>query len=275
MVCTLHEGDDFGKLALINDAPRAATIITNEDNCHFLRVDKADFNRILRDVEANTIRLQEHGRDVLILQRFTTTATSGSSSRSPSALGNRTESAEQSTMKNDPYLPNQLNASTNNTNNNNNTVKAINKNSNTSNPLSKNFFGRLDRSTQSKLSNENITTGSPTKKTPQTLNIQDAKRKSLADPCNVTGDGRYAAIAGTREKMLDYLLQTRVDYTHTLSTAHSGNTLALSGSDSGMEMASLKCDPLIEDFLLTYPLFCNSAEICAQLLKQYPFTPLR
>lgn len=48
VVCTLHEGDDFGKLALVNDAPRAASIVLREDNCHFLRVDKEDFNRILR-----------------------------------------------------------------------------------------------------------------------------------------------------------------------------------------------------------------------------------
>uniref|UniRef100_A0A4W3INM4 Rap guanine nucleotide exchange factor 4 n=1 Tax=Callorhinchus milii TaxID=7868 RepID=A0A4W3INM4_CALMI len=48
VVCTLHEGDDFGKLALVNDAPRAASIVLHEDNCHFLRVDKEDFNRILR-----------------------------------------------------------------------------------------------------------------------------------------------------------------------------------------------------------------------------------
>ena len=47
-MCTLHEGDDFGKLALVNDAPRAATIVLRDDNCHFLRVDKDDFNRILR-----------------------------------------------------------------------------------------------------------------------------------------------------------------------------------------------------------------------------------
>ncbi|CAM5169465.1 unnamed protein product [Eretmochelys imbricata] len=48
LVTTLHEGDDFGQLALVNDAPRAATIILREDNCHFLRVDKRDFNRILK-----------------------------------------------------------------------------------------------------------------------------------------------------------------------------------------------------------------------------------
>lgn len=47
-MCTLHEGDDFGKLALVNDAPRAASIVLREDNCHFLRVEKEDYNRILR-----------------------------------------------------------------------------------------------------------------------------------------------------------------------------------------------------------------------------------
>uniref|UniRef100_A0A8D0AES6 Rap guanine nucleotide exchange factor 3 n=1 Tax=Sander lucioperca TaxID=283035 RepID=A0A8D0AES6_SANLU len=66
LVTTLHEGEDFGQLALLNDAPRAATIILREDNCHFLRVDKQDFIRILKDVEANTVRLQEHGKTVLV-----------------------------------------------------------------------------------------------------------------------------------------------------------------------------------------------------------------
>uniref|UniRef100_U3K715 Rap guanine nucleotide exchange factor 3 n=1 Tax=Ficedula albicollis TaxID=59894 RepID=U3K715_FICAL len=69
LVATLHEGDDFGQLALVNDAPRAATILLREDNCHFLRVDKHDFNRILKDVEANTVRLKEHGKVVLGQER--------------------------------------------------------------------------------------------------------------------------------------------------------------------------------------------------------------
>jgi Rap guanine nucleotide exchange factor 4 len=33
-------------------------------------VDRDDFNRILKDVEANTIRLKEHGKDVLILEKI-------------------------------------------------------------------------------------------------------------------------------------------------------------------------------------------------------------
>lgn len=69
LVTTLHEGEDFGQLALVNDAPRAATIILKEDNCHFLRVDKLDFMRILKDVEANTMRLEEHGKAVLVLEK--------------------------------------------------------------------------------------------------------------------------------------------------------------------------------------------------------------
>ncbi|KAG7249630.1 hypothetical protein CRUP_025574, partial [Coryphaenoides rupestris] len=69
VVCTLHEGDDFGKLALVTDSPRAASIVLREDHCHFLRVDKEDFNRILRDVEANTVRLKEHEQPVLVLEK--------------------------------------------------------------------------------------------------------------------------------------------------------------------------------------------------------------
>ncbi|XP_034028997.1 rap guanine nucleotide exchange factor 3 isoform X2 [Thalassophryne amazonica] len=77
LVTTLHEGEDFGQLALLNDAPRAATIILREDNCHFLRVDKQDFIRILKDVEANTVRLQEHGKTVLVLEKSANSAEQG------------------------------------------------------------------------------------------------------------------------------------------------------------------------------------------------------
>ncbi|XP_036400905.1 rap guanine nucleotide exchange factor 4 isoform X1 [Megalops cyprinoides] len=84
VVCTLHEGDDFGKLALVNDAPRAASIVLREDNCHFLRVDKEDFNRILRDVEANTVRLKEHDQDVLVLEKSPSNSRNSSHGSTPS-----------------------------------------------------------------------------------------------------------------------------------------------------------------------------------------------
>lgn len=74
IVCTLHEGDDFGKLALVNEAPRAATIITNEDECQFLRVDKVHFDQILKDNEASIVRLKECGKEVLILQKMSVKA---------------------------------------------------------------------------------------------------------------------------------------------------------------------------------------------------------
>ncbi|RTG90788.1 Rap guanine nucleotide exchange factor 4, partial [Schistosoma bovis] len=46
-ICLLNEGDDFGKLSLITDKPRAASILLAENNCHFLKLNKNDFNRIL------------------------------------------------------------------------------------------------------------------------------------------------------------------------------------------------------------------------------------
>ena len=86
-VCTLKEGEEFGKLALVNNAPRAATIITAEDNTQFFKVPKQDFNRILVDVEANTIRLKEHGLDVLILLRLALKGGSSSPGDSSSTSG--------------------------------------------------------------------------------------------------------------------------------------------------------------------------------------------
>lgn len=49
VICILREGDDFGKLALINDLPRAATIVTYENDSVFLLVDKNNFNLFVFD----------------------------------------------------------------------------------------------------------------------------------------------------------------------------------------------------------------------------------
>ena len=90
MVCTLQEGDDFGKLALVNNAPRTTSIQLREANCCFLRVDREDFQRlvffemcfivcfvcyvscrILLSVEKNTVKFREHGKEVLLLEKST------------------------------------------------------------------------------------------------------------------------------------------------------------------------------------------------------------
>ena len=82
----LREGDDFGKLALLNGNPnnnnngqninksrRQATVVTAQDGCQLLRVDSTDFQRILREVESDTIRLKQTTidaqKDELVLQR--------------------------------------------------------------------------------------------------------------------------------------------------------------------------------------------------------------
>ncbi|RKP17278.1 camp-binding domain-like protein [Rozella allomycis CSF55] len=55
VVKILGEGEGFGDLALINDKPRAATIITIE-NCEFARIEKDDYNRILRFLHDRDIK---------------------------------------------------------------------------------------------------------------------------------------------------------------------------------------------------------------------------
>ena len=46
VVDTLSDSEDFGKLALVNNSPRLATIKTRENNCHFLKV-----NLLLQAIE--------------------------------------------------------------------------------------------------------------------------------------------------------------------------------------------------------------------------------
>lgn len=69
VVCTLHEGDEFGKLAVVNEGVRSASIQTREPNCYFLRVEREDFRRILLSVESTTMKLVEHGKEVLLLEK--------------------------------------------------------------------------------------------------------------------------------------------------------------------------------------------------------------
>lgn len=69
VVCTLHEGDDFGKLSLLTEGERSASISTREYNCFFLKIERDDFRRILMSVESSTMKVTDRGREVMHLQR--------------------------------------------------------------------------------------------------------------------------------------------------------------------------------------------------------------
>lgn len=45
---TLSDGDSFGEKALLNREPRSATIIC-KTNCHFMYLDKEQFNQVLKE----------------------------------------------------------------------------------------------------------------------------------------------------------------------------------------------------------------------------------
>ena len=69
VVCTLHEGDDFGKLSLLTAGERSASIQTREANSYFLQIERDDFRRILMSVESSTMKVTDRGREVMHLQR--------------------------------------------------------------------------------------------------------------------------------------------------------------------------------------------------------------
>jgi CRP-like cAMP-binding protein len=50
----LHVSDGFGDLALVNDQPRAATIVTLE-RCELVRIEKTDYNRVLKFIHEKQI----------------------------------------------------------------------------------------------------------------------------------------------------------------------------------------------------------------------------
>ena len=53
-ITKLEEGKSFGELALINDRPRAATIMGLTD-CHLATLDKQDYLRVFKKIENKII----------------------------------------------------------------------------------------------------------------------------------------------------------------------------------------------------------------------------
>ena len=51
----MHAGKSFGELALINDAPRAATIKC-KTNCLFATIGRADYEKVLKQIETKQIQ---------------------------------------------------------------------------------------------------------------------------------------------------------------------------------------------------------------------------
>lgn len=71
---------------------------------------------------------------------------------------------------------------------------------------------------------------------------------------------KYMVMAGTAEKMLEHLLETRID----------GHTQIGPLSTSG-KSSLLQCqgDNFLEDFILTHRIFMSTGQLCHELLKQY------
>lgn len=73
---------------------------------------------------------------------------------------------------------------------------------------------------------------------------------------------RYTVMAGTPQKMLEHLLETRLD-------GRGGR-----GSVGGRDFPLIPCsDPFLEDFLLTHIVFLPTHQLVQELARQYPFSP--
>ena len=53
----LQKGSSFGELALINDEPRAATVVC-KTNCHFAYLEKSDYQTLLRQIYEKSIETE-------------------------------------------------------------------------------------------------------------------------------------------------------------------------------------------------------------------------
>ena len=50
---------------------RSSSVQVRDDHCYFLKIQREDFHRILLSVESSNIKIMEHGREVLLLEKAT------------------------------------------------------------------------------------------------------------------------------------------------------------------------------------------------------------
>ena len=183
-----------GKLAIVNETSRAATIVTNEDNCQFLKVQKQHYDKIMRNAEANTVRLTEHGNEVLVLQKM---ASKWPEDARPIKVGDSKQAQ--------PALP----------------------------PPKPSF--------------------------------------------------KYMVMSGTPDKIVEYLLETRIDLTLSpdllLDNQSTSKNTELLMSNGGLlynvfDSTLSSSDTFLEDFLLTYQIYLSNYTLCKYLLKYYKIDQL-
>ena len=73
-------------------------------------------------------------------------------------------------------------------------------------------------------------------------------------------------MAGTPQKMLEHLLETRVD----AHCARVGSNASGGGSSLGRDDMRTS-DPFLEDFLLSHIVFMPTSQLVKELTRQYPF----
>ncbi|KAI3380800.1 hypothetical protein SNEBB_010057 [Seison nebaliae] len=69
IVHTLYSGEDFGKFACVNNVARTATVMLNESDCHFLKVNKEDVIRIMAENETSRVIWRDNNIVSLIMDK--------------------------------------------------------------------------------------------------------------------------------------------------------------------------------------------------------------
>lgn len=95
---------------------------------------------------------------------------------------------------------------------------------------------------------------------------------------------RYSVMAGTPEKMVEYLLETRVDNTSNFDGNNKIFTCLSRCIPNHLTLhfvvvvvcisivfIFLVADHFLNDFLIAFPIFMTTDTLCRELLSKYPF----